>query len=128
MGPRPHLPINLYDFWGSTIADELNVAIDESPGANVLVNLASNEYFNSVDVARIDAPIVAPAFLDAKGDGDYKIVSFFAKKARGVMSQWLIKNRITTRKALADFDGMGYRYDSERSTAEGPVFIRRNDA
>ena len=119
---------NLYDFWGSQIAEELNVAIEASPGANVLVNLASNEYFGAVDVDHLDAPIVAPAFLDAKGDADYKIVSFFAKKARGVMSAWIIQNRITTRKALVEFDGMGYRYDADRSTADRPVFVRRNPA
>ena len=119
---------NLYDFWGSQIAEELNTAIEQSPGANVLVNLASNEYFGAVDVDHLDAPIVAPAFLDAKGDGDYKIVSFFAKKARGVMSAWIIQNRITTRKALVDFDGMGYRYDADRSTSDRPVFIRRQDS
>ncbi len=117
---------NLYDFWGGAIADELNSAIDASPGAKVLVNLASNEYFNSVDLSRLDAPIVAPAFLDAKRDAEYKIVSFFAKKARGVMSAWIIRNRITTRKALIEFDGMGYNYDPDRSSAERPVFTRRN--
>lgn len=119
---------NLYDFWGTQIADELNTAIDASPGAKVLVNLASNEYFGAVDTKHLDAPIVAPAFLDAKGDADYKIVSFFAKKARGVMSAWIIQNRITTRKALVEFDGMGYRYDADRSTDDRPVFIRRNPA
>lgn len=119
---------NLYDFWGTQIAEELNTAIEASPGANVLVNLASNEYFGAVDVDHLDAPIVAPAFLDAKGDADYKIVSFFAKKARGVMSAWIIQNRITTRKALVEFDGMGYRYDADRSTSDRPVFIRRNPA
>lgn len=118
---------NLYDFWGSEIAENLNVAIDASPGAKVLVNLASNEYFSAVDTEVLDAPIVAPAFLDAKGSGDYKIVSFFAKKARGVMSAWIIQNRITSRKALIDFDGMGYRYDPERSAPDKPVFIRRTE-
>ena len=119
---------NLYDFWGTAIADKLNADIDASPGAKVLVNLASNEYFSAVDTAVLDAPIVAPAFLDAKGDGEHKIVSFFAKKARGVMSAWIIQNRITTRKALVEFDGMGYTYSPERSTSDRPVFTRRNDA
>ncbi len=118
---------NLYDFWGTEIAEKLNRDIDASPGANVLVNLASNEYFGAVDTNHLNAPVVAPVFLDAKGDGDYKIVSFFAKKARGVMSAWIIQNRISARKALIDFDGMGYAYDEARSTAERPVFIRRSD-
>lgn len=119
---------NLYDFWGTEIADNLNRAIDDSPGAKVLVNLASNEYFSAVDLGALEAPIIAPVFLDAKGDGDYKIVSFFAKRARGVMSAWIIKNRVTAKKALVDFDGMGYRYDADRSESDRPVFIRRTDA
>ena len=118
---------NLYDFWGTQIADKLNADIAASPGAKVLVNLASNEYFGAVDTNHLDAPVVAPVFLDAKGDGDYKIVSFFAKKARGVMSAWIIQNRISARKALVGFDGMGYSYDAGRSTADKPVFIRRTD-
>ena len=118
---------NLYDFWGTEIAENLNDAIEQSPGANVLINLASNEYFSAVDTSVISAPIVAPVFLDAKGSGDYKIVSFFAKRARGVMSAWIIQNRISTRKALVDFEGMGYHYDSDRSSNDRPVFIRRSD-
>lgn len=118
---------NLYDFWGSTISESLNSAIDVSPGANVLVNLASNEYFSAVDTDTLEAPIIAPTFLDAKGDADYKIVSFFAKRARGAMASWIIRNRVTARKNLVDFDGLGYRYDADRSSADKPVFIRRND-
>ncbi len=119
---------NLYDYWGSQIAENLNTAIDKSPGAKVLVNLASNEYFSAVDTATLEAPVVAPVFLDAKGSAEHKIVSFFAKKARGVMSAWIIQNRITTRKALIEFDGMGYRYDADRSAPDKPVFTRRNDS
>lgn len=118
---------NLYDFWGTEIAENLNGAVDASPGAKVLVNLASNEYFSAVDTDALAAPIIAPVFLDAKGDADYKIVSFFAKRARGVMSAWIIQNRISTRKALIEFDGMGYGYDAGRSAPDQPVFIRRND-
>ena len=117
---------DLYSFWGSTITDHLNEAIEASPGANVLVNLASNEYYGSVEPKRIESPIVAPAFLDAKGDGDYKIVSFFAKRARGAMSGWIIQNRIKSQSALTEFDGMGYSYDAERSTPDRPVFTRRD--
>lgn len=118
----------LYDFWGSRVSEQLNSAVDASPGAKVLVNLASNEYFSAVDQSTLEAPIVAPVFLDAKGDAEYKIVSFFAKRARGSMSAWIIQNRITTRKALVEFDGDGYRYDADRSGPDRPVFIRRNDA
>ena len=116
---------NLYDFWGSTITEELNTAIAASPGANVLIDLASKEYFGSVRVPELDADVIAPVFLDAKGDGDFKIVSFFAKRARGAMAGWMIKNRVTSRSGLHDFDGMGYRYDPQRSTPISPTFIRR---
>ena len=119
---------NLYEFWGTEIAEYLNGAIADSPGADVLINLASNEYFGAVDTSVIEAPIVEPVFLDAKGDADYKIVSFFAKRARGVMSAWIIQNRINTRKSLIEFDGMGYHYDAERSGDLRPVFIRRTDS
>lgn len=119
---------NLYSFWGDEITDTLNQAIEASPGAKVLVNLASNEYFGSVNTDRIEAPIVAPVFLDAKGDGEHKIVSFFAKRARGAMAGWMITNRVTSRSALSDFDAMGYAYDEARSTEDRPTFTRRNDA
>ncbi len=118
---------DLYTFWGDTITDRLNVDIDASPGSRVLVNLASNEYFGAVQPERIEAPIVSPVFLDAKGSADPKIISFFAKRARGVMSAWIIKNRVASRKALVAFDGMGYGYDPDRSTAERPVFVRHHD-
>lgn len=117
---------DLYSFWGDQITDQLNADIEASPGARVLVNLASNEYFSSVQPERVDAPIIAPAFLDSKNGGDYKIVSFFAKRARGVMAAWIITNRVKSASALKDFDGMGYRYDDDRSTRDRPVFIRSN--
>jgi cytoplasmic iron level regulating protein YaaA (DUF328/UPF0246 family) len=118
---------DLYTFWGDTITDRLNVDIDDSPGSRVLVNLASNEYFGAVQSERIEAPIVSPVFLDAKGSADPKIISFFAKRARGVMSAWIIQNRVASRKALIAFDGMGYGYDPDRSTGERPVFVRHHD-
>lgn len=118
---------NLYDFWGTTITERLNADIAASPGAKVLINLASQEYFGSVQTSQLTADTIAPVFLDAKGDGDYKIVSFFAKRARGAMAGWIIQNRVKTRSALEDFDGMGYRFDSERSTPISPTFIRRSE-
>lgn len=114
---------DLYQFWGSTITDALNEAVEESPGPSVLVNLASNEYFGSVRTEELDAPIITPAFLDEK-NGDYKIISFFAKRARGAMAGWLIRDRVKTLKGITGFDGLGYRYDPERSTADRPVFVR----
>jgi uncharacterized protein len=115
---------DLYGFWGTTLTDALNAAIDASPGDKVLVNLASQEYFGSVQPRRLTAPIVAPAFLDKKDSGDPKIISFFAKKARGVMTAWIIRERITSAEALVEFTGAGYEFDPARSTPNRPVFLR----
>ena len=95
---------DLYSYWGGEVTDQLNAALAESPGAKVLVNLASNEYFSVVQPERFDGRIITPRFLDAKGDGDFKIVSFFAKQARGAMAGWIVRERITTAKALTAFD------------------------
>lgn len=116
---------DLYSFWGDRVTDALNADLDASPGARVLVNLASNEYFGVVQADRVDARIITPKFLDASGDGDYKIVSFFAKRARGTMAGWIIRERIKSARALVDFDAAGYRYDPVRSSADEPVFVRR---
>ena len=117
---------DLYTFWGDRITNQLNADMAESPGARVLVNLASNEYFGSVHADAIDARVVSPTFLDSKDGGDYKIVSFFAKRARGAMTGWIIRNRVTSVKALNAFGDMGYRYDAERSSTDQPVFIRED--
>ena len=96
------------------------------PGNNnfkVLVNLASNEYFGSVRTDRLDARVVSPRFLDEK-DGQFKVMAFFAKRARGAMTGWLIRERIKSPKALTEFDGLGYHYDPARSTPDEPVFVR----
>lgn len=119
---------DLYSYWGDTITNSLNDAIKSSPGAQVLVNLASKEYFGSVNVGGIEAPIVSPVFLDAKGSAEPKIISFFAKRARGVMSAWIIQNRISSRRALVNFDEAGYHYDPVQSSADRPVFVRHHDA
>ncbi len=114
---------DLYEFWGDEITDRLNDDLAASPGANALVNLASNEYFGSVHPDQIDGPIVTPTFLDAKNDG-YKVIAFFAKRARGAMTAWIIRNRVRSIKGLERFDGMGYRFDPERSSRLNPVFVR----
>jgi cytoplasmic iron level regulating protein YaaA (DUF328/UPF0246 family) len=118
---------DLYSFWGCTITDALNEAIDASPGVKVLVNLASNEYFGSVKPELVTAPIVTPTFLDEK-NGQYKVVAFFAKRARGAMAGWLIRERVKTLRGLTEFDGLGYRYDPDRSTADNPVYVRPEGA
>ena len=115
---------DLYAYWGDTITDALKDDLEASPGAKVLVNLASTEYFTAVRPARLGVPVIAPAFLDTNTSGDQKIVSFFAKRARGAMTGWIIKERLTTAKALKDFEGLGYRYDAAQSTPLRPVFTR----
>ncbi|WP_420450609.1 peroxide stress protein YaaA [Ilumatobacter sp.] len=117
---------DLYSFWGDAVTDRLNDDLAGSPGAKVLVNLASNEYFSVVRTDRFDGRVIAPRFLDAKGDGEPKVVSFFAKQARGAMAGWMVRERITTISALPTFDGLGYRFDESRSTPDQPVFARRD--
>ena len=118
---------DLYSFWGDSVTRRLNDDLEASPGAKVLVNLASNEYSSVIVTERFDGRIVAPRFLDAKGDAEPKVVSFFAKQARGAMAGWMVRERITTFKALTGFDGLGYRLDDDRSTPEQPVYVRRSD-
>jgi cytoplasmic iron level regulating protein YaaA (DUF328/UPF0246 family) len=114
----------LYDFWGSTITELVNADLAASPGADVVVNLASEEYFRAIRVDELAGRLVSPRFLDADERGEYRIVSFFAKRARGEMAAWLVLNRIRTAGALARFDAAGYRYDPARSTRDRPIFVR----
>ncbi len=118
---------NLYQFWGHHIADELNKAMVDSPGQPALINLASNEYFKSVDAKVLEAPVISPSFLDAKGDGPYRTVSFFAKRARGAMAGWIVTSRAKDSSDLEGFNGLGYAFSPERSTELQPVFTRRNN-
>jgi len=111
---------NLYQFWGDIIVDKLNQELDEG---ELLVNLASNEYFKAVNKKKLTTPLVSPNFLDEK-NGQFKVISFYAKKARGLMARYLIENRCQTLEELKAFDLAGYRYDADRSTAEVPVFVR----
>ncbi len=116
----------LYAYWGDAITDCLNQDLSESPGADVLINLASIEYFTAVKPDRLEGQIIAPVFLDAKGDNKPKVISFWAKRARGAMARWIITNRIRSVKRLRDFDSDGYRYDPERSSANAPTFVRHH--
>lgn len=115
---------DLYSFWGDRITEQLKSDIAESPGPEVLINLASNEYFKSVRPAKLDARVISPTFLDSKDGDKYRIISFFAKRARGSMAGWLVQNRVRTISGLSDFDGMGYKFDPARSTSNKPVFTR----
>lgn len=117
---------DLYAFWGSEITHKLNEALAEQ-GDNVLVNLASNEYFKSVKKRELDGMIITPNFKDYK-NGKYKVISFFAKKARGTMARYIIENRITDVAGLKQFDVDGYRYSEEQSSATELVFLRNQES
>lgn len=114
---------NLYQFWGSQISDYLNerAAADTSP---VIVNLASEEYLKVVDVKALKARLVSCVFEDYKND-KYKIISFYAKRARGLMVRYAIEKKIATVKKLEDFSVEGYRYEPAQSEPDRLVF-RRN--
>lgn len=113
---------SLYDFWGDRIARALRRTA-EALGTDTLVNCASHEYFSAVDPARLGLRVVTPTFLEER-DGEARIVSFFAKRARGSMARFIIEQRVTSPDGLTDFDWGGYRYDAERSGADTPVFVR----
>jgi len=112
---------DLYKFWGNIITDEINkVLVGKTP---VLLNLASNEYFKSVQTKDIKGQIISPQFMDKKDD-KYKIISFYAKKARGLMSAYIIKNKITDVEKIKGFDSDGYSYNAAMSEGDKWVFTR----
>ncbi len=113
---------NLYEFWGDRITEQLNKQL-RSLKSSTVINLASVEYFKSVNPGTLKADIIAPVFLDQKGS-NYKIVSFYAKKARGYMSSWIIRNAVDDAKKLKKFKAEGYRYSAEHSSPDRPAFIR----
>lgn len=113
---------NLYQFWGGKITKTLNKQL-KALGSNVVVNLASNEYFKSINTDSLDAEIITPIFKDQK-NGKYKVISFYAKKARGLMSAYAIKKRISNVDQLKQFNVSGYYFDKASSTAREWVFLR----
>lgn len=115
--------MSLYDFWGDKITTALNTQLAQQREA-VLINLASNEYFKSVKPKKLDGEVISPVFKDYK-NGQYKIISFYAKKARGLMTAYIIKNRLTRSEDILGFDTDGYRYSEEDSKANAPVFLRK---
>ena len=116
---------NLYQFWGNGLTESLNEELkqDNNP---VVVNLASNEYFKAIRPKNLSATIVTPVFKDWKS-GQYKIISFYAKKARGLMARYIIENKITEPEALKDFDYEGYRFAESMSEENTWVFIRDHE-
>ncbi|MFN3668623.1 MAG: peroxide stress protein YaaA [Brevundimonas sp.] len=113
---------SLYDFWGDRIAKQLN-ADAEGHGQKTLVNLASQEYFGAVDARALKLPVVTPHFREGK-DGESRIISFFAKKARGGMTRFAIDERIERAEDLKAFDRDGYRFDKSASSDTDWIFIR----
>jgi hypothetical protein len=124
MGSRLKTPRgkSLYDYWGSDIAKALN-AQGDAIGANVLVNCASQEYFGAVDLAALNLRVITPVFMEEKA-GEPKIVSFYAKRARGAMARYIIQRRLTDPASLTEFDTGGYRFSADLSEADKLVFVR----
>lgn len=114
---------HLYDFWGDSITLALNAALAEQ-GDDVLINLASNEYFRAVQPKKLEAKIYTPQFKDEK-NGQFKMISFFAKKARGRMAAWMLQNDICHPDDLRNFNVDGYQFNNALSSGQTLVFTRR---
>ncbi|MCP4849250.1 MAG: peroxide stress protein YaaA [Verrucomicrobiaceae bacterium] len=117
---------NLYAFWGSRITDALN-ELTSSTRSKSLVNLASNEYFRAVSPEELEVEVISPVFKDFK-NGKYKIISFYAKKARGLMADYIIRHQLRDPSELQKFNLAGYRYEKSGSTAQSPLFLRDEPA
>jgi len=128
MGTRLSNPLgrDLYAFWGDSITQLLQQDMAEA-GVDVLVNLASQEYFRALRPAALNARVITPVFEDEK-NGKYKIISFYAKKARGLMAAWIIQNKIERVQQLEQFDQAGYRFVAADSHADTLLFRRAEGA
>jgi cytoplasmic iron level regulating protein YaaA (DUF328/UPF0246 family) len=113
---------NLYEFWGDRITEDLNNALEEQ-GSDVLVNLASQEYFKSVKPRQLRARVIQPVFKDKK-NGKYSVFFVYAKRARGMMTRFIVKNRVARPEDLKGFDLGGYAYNEELSSDTEWVFTR----
>jgi len=113
---------NLYEFWGNKITTSIN-ALAKKNNSKGIINLASVEYFTSVKTENLDLPVYSPVFKDFK-NGKYKIISFFAKKARGSMARFVIQNKIKNLEDLNKFNLDGYTYSKKDSSEYSPVFLR----
>ena len=114
---------DLYEFWGQEITNSINESISTHKSKYIL-NLASVEYFSSVNKGLLNGEVISPVFKDYK-NGKYKIISFFAKKARGSMTRYLVENRIDSPKDISGFDYDGYKYSKSESTEISPEFLRK---
>ena len=112
---------NLYEFWTEKITEKI---VSECKPDELLINLASNEYFSAINLGKIKSEIITPKFLDFK-NGKLKMISFYAKKARGLMVRFLIDNNITKLEGILKFNSEGYSYsESETNNLNQPVFVR----
>ena len=115
----------LYDYWGTRLAQALDQAAQEA-GAQAIVNCASQEYFGAVSRDALKTPIVTPVFKEQRDGAEPRIISFYAKRARGAMARFILENRLTDPLALREFDTAGYRYSSELSRPDSLVFLRES--
>lgn len=115
---------NLYEFWGHTITELINYDL-AAANSELLVNIASDEYYKSVKENKIQAEIIKPVFLDQK-NGKYKMISFYAKKARGLMARFIIENQIDRVEDLKGFNNEGYYFDAE-SSLKGELVFKRDE-
>ena len=115
---------NLYDFWEDRITNLINQDLEQA-GSKVLVNIASDEYYKSVKEAKINAEIIKPVFLDQK-NGKYKVISFYAKKARGLMARYIIQNKLEKADDLKSFNIDGYYFDAD-SSLNGELVFKRDE-
>jgi len=113
---------NLYQFWNHLITESIQKQLNNQ-GDNVIINLASNEYFKSIKTKKMDAQLITPVFKNAK-NGQYKLVSFFAKKARGLMSRFIVKNQLTEPEQIKEFSLGGYNYNDRLTKGNEWVFTR----
>jgi len=113
---------DLYSFWDDKISIAINKEMKKQKD-DVLINLASNEYFKSVKPKSIKARIITPVFKDKK-DSEFKVLSFFAKQARGLMGRYIIQHKLTNPEDIKDFDAAGYRYNKRLSNGDKWTFTR----
>lgn len=113
---------NLYDFWGDTLTQAVNHAL-AAQGSDIIVNLASNEYFKAIKLKSLQGQLISPVFKDCK-NGQYKVISFFAKRARGMMARYIIQQQVSRLDELTAFNVAGYYYSEEQSSPTTPTFLR----